>query len=51
MSPDPERTDVSAATMAARMLAAFTVSVSFAVLLPARPYLVERLMETAQPPS
>jgi len=35
---------VSAATMAALMLAVFTVSVGFGVALPRLPYLIERLL-------
>ena len=36
--------DVSASTMAALMLAVFTVSVGFGVVLPLLPYLLERLL-------
>ena len=38
-------TDLPRATMAALMLAAFTVSVGYGVVLPLLPYLIERLLE------
>jgi hypothetical protein len=42
---ETERTaDVPAFTMAALMLAVFTVSVGFGVVLPLLPYLIERLL-------
>ena len=45
MRVNTERTaGVSAATMAALMLAVFTVSVGFGVVLPLLPYLIERLL-------
>ena len=45
MSINTERTaDVSAATMVALMLAVFTVSLGFGVVLPLLPYLIERLL-------
>ena len=45
MSINTERTaDVSASIMAALMLAVFTVSVGFGVVLPLLPYLIERLL-------
>ena len=45
MSINTERTaDLSAATMVALMLAVFTVSLGFGVVLPLLPYLIERLL-------
>ena len=45
MRVNTNRTDgVSASTMAALMLAVFTVSVGFGVVLPLLPYLIERLL-------
>ena len=45
MRVNTERTaGVSASTMAALMLAVFTVSVGFGVVLPLLPYLIERLL-------
>ena len=52
MRADPKRTaDVPATTMAALMLAAFTVSAGFGVLLPVLPYLIERLLGAGVTPA
>jgi hypothetical protein len=44
VSGNTERAVGSASTMATLMLAVFTVSVGFGVVLPLLPYLVERLL-------
>lgn len=44
MTNDIESSDLPRATMAVLMLAVFTVSVGFGVVLPLLPYLIERLL-------